>query len=782
MNPLRRLWDYLAYSFTGWSTSRVSETPGVLFARQESSAGVEVTEETALSLSAVFAGVNLLSRVLASLPLHVYRQDGRKKDVASTHPAYRLLHTQPNPEMTSVSFRRAMEWNRLLWGGAYAEVQWSGSGQPAALWPIEGWRVCPDRDQQHRLYYKVKGEYGEPERKVMPEDMLAVPHCAADGVYGRGVVSYAIQSLGLAIGTQEFAARYFGNGATPGGYLVHPGNPSPEARREMSRAWNEFHQGAGNAHKTAVIFGGWEHKPGAGHDAERAQLLEQRRFTNEEVARWLNVPPHLLRDLSRATFSNIEHQGLDFVTYSLNPTLVEYEQEFDRKLLSPPDLFCKHNVGALLRGDSAAQSAFMREMVHIGVYSVNDCLELLDLNPVEGGDVHFFPMNLAPLPDVASGKAMEAKEQPQGEGANAPQPKKAALASDHWKDQPRDGEGQWAEDDEDEDEDEIEDRREREDSEHTDRTEEEEKELDRRQDRELREIGRRWREEDRAWARQRKIDKQQDDRWADEDEAVADRRRLEDDGIHAARFDEDAEDRRRAEEGEPEREHPLERAERRRLEDHDLARQRRAEDRRRKESRAEERRARESRRAERNQLLARREQEDGERQRRHLGERREMYARWAREDREMRDRWAREDAARQSGLSAPPPDPAPGMRRLLTCTLARMARVEGNALRRAAEQPGKFLDGVERLYAKHQNTLTEAAAPVLVACHDAGVRVQAHAEALASVWCVQSRAELLDLAGGVTAAGLPAAVAQYLEDLEGARPARVAAALIGGDA
>jgi HK97 family phage portal protein len=779
VNPLRRFWDYLAVKFSGYPISRYSETPGVLFSSQTSSAGVEVTEETALSLSAVFAGVNLLSRVLGSLPLHVYQRDGRRKEIAHEHPAYRLLHTQPNPEMTAVSFRRALEWNRLLYGGAYAEIQWAGSGQPAALWPLEGWRVSPDRDQQQRLHYKVAGAYGEPERVLGPEDVIAVPHVSCDGVCGRGVVHYAVQSLGLAIGVQEFAARYFGNSATPGGYLCHPGSPSPEARREFQRAWNEFHQGASNAHKTAVVYGGWEHKPGGGHDAEKAQLLEQRRFGNEEVARWLNIPPHLLRDLTRATFSNIEHQGIDFVIYSLGPTLAEYEQEYDRKLLDPPSLYSKHNVAGLMRGDHAARASFYTQMFQIGVFNVNECRELEDMNPVEGGDTHLLPLNMAPLADVVSGKALEAKAAPAGQGAGAPKPK-AALASDHWKSQPRDDEGQWDDGDGDADGEGREADREREDAEHDERTEGEAAALDRRQARERREIAARWRAEDREWAQRRKADREQDARWSAEDEAVARRRSGQDDEAHARRFDEDLEAARRAQAGEPEEEHPGDRDYRRRREDRALAAARKAEDRDRRAGRAEEKRARQARRAERADLLGRRERDDVERQRRHLREQREMHARWRTEDRHMRDRWAREDEARgASGLSAaPPPGPAPGMRKLLESTLARLARVEGNALRRAAEQPAKFLDAVERLYVKHEATLAEAVAPTLAACRAVGVEPTNTAEEVAAAWCRWSRTDLLELAGGVTAAGLSAAVAEYLTDLENGRPARNAGTLI----
>lgn len=394
IQAVRRAWSRLARVVGSW---KISETPGAVFAAPQSSAGVPVTEQDSLSLSAVFAGVNLLSRVVGSLPLTVYRRWGRAKEPALTHPAYRLLHTSPNPEMTSATFRRTLEWHRLLGGNAYASVQWAGNGKPVALWPVEPWRVRPKRRDDGSLYYELDGG----KQQVEPEDMLHVPLVSSDGVCGRSFLDWAVESLGLGIATQQFAAAYFGNGARPGGILTHPGQVNDEQRKKMRSGWEERHRGPARAGGTAILWGGWTYSDDGGFDPEKSQLIEQRRFTTEEVSRWLGIPPHLLRDLSRATFSNIEQQGIDFVAYSLGPTLVDYEQEFDRKLLSPPECYCKHNVGGLLRGDSAARSAFYAQMFGIGAFSVNDILELEDRNPVDGGDVHLVPLNMAPLPQAA---------------------------------------------------------------------------------------------------------------------------------------------------------------------------------------------------------------------------------------------------------------------------------------------------------------------------------------------------------------------------------------------
>lgn len=265
---------------------------------RSSTAGVDVTRDTALSLSAVFAAVGLLSRLVASLPIHVYRTYGRAKERATGHPAYRILHHSPNPEMTAFSFRQALEWHRLLCGNAYAEITWAGNGKPAAIWPVEGWRVRPKRRDDGQLYYEIDGE-----REIEPEDLLHIPLTSTDGIQGRSFLDFAVESLGLGIATQDFAGAWFGNGARPGAILQHPGNPNKEARQEFKRGWDERHKGASKAGGTAVLWGGWQWVGTDGQvDPQKSQLLEQRRFSTEEVSRWLGIPPHLLYDLTRATF------------------------------------------------------------------------------------------------------------------------------------------------------------------------------------------------------------------------------------------------------------------------------------------------------------------------------------------------------------------------------------------------------------------------------------------------------------------------------------------------
>jgi HK97 family phage portal protein len=367
---------------------------------RRSASGQDVDEESALSLSAVFSGVRLLSELVGTFPLHVYRRDGERSKVkAVTNPAYPVLHAKPNREMTGKTARQTLEWNRLLGGNAFAEIQWTLGGNVQAYWPLEFWRVQIRRDDngQGDLFYWVDNE-----RRVEPEDMLHVPLVSWDGTCGRSFLDYACESLGMAVSAQEFAATFFGNGSRPGGRLVHDGNPPEQQRKTFRKTWEETHGGPANQNRVAVLWGGWKWEDDGTFEPQKSQLLETRRFSTEEVARWLNIPPHMLRDLTRATFSNIEEQGIDFVTTTINPIVVAYEQEYDRKLLNPPQTFCKHNLDALLRGNSKDRAEFYSKAFGIGALSVNDVLEREDLNSIgELGDLRFVPVNLQPLEAAA---------------------------------------------------------------------------------------------------------------------------------------------------------------------------------------------------------------------------------------------------------------------------------------------------------------------------------------------------------------------------------------------
>ena len=214
----------------------ISQTPGWLAGGSESPSGIQVTEERALTLSSVFSAVNRLARITAMLPLSVYRKEANgRREVASTHPAHTILHSSANPFETAFRARHRLEFFRLTWGNAYGEIGWDGAGRPRAMSPVEPWRVKPDLDDNGEPIYQIDGG----SRTVAAGDMLHVPFVSLDGITGRGWLSWALDSIGIGIGSEEFAGRLYANDARPGGMLKHAGTPSKPARKEFREEWQE---------------------------------------------------------------------------------------------------------------------------------------------------------------------------------------------------------------------------------------------------------------------------------------------------------------------------------------------------------------------------------------------------------------------------------------------------------------------------------------------------------------------------------------------------------------
>jgi HK97 family phage portal protein len=361
---------------------------------------VIVNEHTALNLSAVWAAVTVISGTVASLPLLLYKRlpNGGKERFVD-HPVYRMLHDEPNPEMTSMVFRETLQAHVLLWGNAYAEIQRDQAGRPVALWPLSPQQVEPFRDKETRvLRYRVTNETG---RQVIvdAERILHVPGLGFDGIVGYSVVRKARESLGLALATETFGATFFGNGAWPGLVAQHPGKLSDPAAKRLKDSLNEALQGPTRAHNLIVTEEGIKVEK-MGIPPDDAQFLETRKFQIVEIARWFNLPPHKLRDLERATFSNIEHQGIDFVV-DLRLWFVRWEQELNRKLIRPLERkiqFVEHLVDGLLRGDSASRVAIYASGRQWGWLSADDIRERENLNPLPDGQgqIYLIPQNMIP--------------------------------------------------------------------------------------------------------------------------------------------------------------------------------------------------------------------------------------------------------------------------------------------------------------------------------------------------------------------------------------------------
>ena len=345
-----------------------------------SSSGKAVNEKTALQTTAVYACVRILAETIASLPLHTYRYSPSGKEKAETHPLYYLLHSEPNPEMTSFVFRETLMGHLLLWGNAYVQIIRNGRGTVIALYPLLPNKMLVNRTDQGILYYQYEKD-GQT-YFLANRDVLHIPGLGFDGLIGYSPIAMAKNAIGMAIATEEFGAKFFANGANPGGVLEHPGVVKDPAR--VRDSWNAVYQGSSNAHRVAVLEEGMKFQS-IGIPPEQAQFLETRKFQIEEICRIFRVPPHLVASLDRATFSNIEHQSISFIDNTIIPWVSRIEQSMQRALFSETEkrtFFVKFNLNGRLRGDAAARAAFYQTMRQNGIMSANDIRELEEMNQI----------------------------------------------------------------------------------------------------------------------------------------------------------------------------------------------------------------------------------------------------------------------------------------------------------------------------------------------------------------------------------------------------------------
>lgn len=385
-----------------------------------STSGKRVNERSAMQMTAVYSCVRILSEAVAGLPLHLYRYtENGGKEKAVEHPLYFLLHDEPNPEMTSFVFRETLMTHLLLWGNAYAQIIRNGKGEILALYPLMPDRMTVDRDDKGRLYYEyLVSNDDAPTMKgstvrLQPSDVLHIPGLGFDGLVGYSPIAMAKNAIGMAIACEEYGAKFFANGAQPSGVLEHPGTIKDPSR--VRESWTQTFGGSQNANKVAVLEEGMKYTP-ISISPEQAQFLETRKFQINEIARIFRVPPHMVGDLEKSSFSNIEQQSLEFVKYTLDPWVSRWEQGMVRSLLAAEEkkgYFIKFNVDGLLRGDYQSRMNGYAIGRQNGWMSANDIRELenLDRIPEElGGDLYLINGNMTKLEDAgifAAGAATE---------------------------------------------------------------------------------------------------------------------------------------------------------------------------------------------------------------------------------------------------------------------------------------------------------------------------------------------------------------------------------------
>ena len=383
----------------------------------KTASGVKVDRAKALTFSGVYAAVRIISETVAGLPRHLYRRDGDNAIKEPDHPISRLLDT-PNDIQTEFSLFETLMGYVLTWGNAYCEiVRAPATGRPVSLHVMRPDRVKPVI-RNGKLAYEVSTE-NMGVVTLPPEKVLHVK-AVGDGLAGYSQIRLAREAIGLGLAAEQHGARFFGNDATPGGVLTHPGRLKKETAERLRGSWERVHGGSGNAHRVAILEDGMGWTT-IGLPNSDAQYMESRKFSITEVARIYSIPLHMLADLDRATFSNIEHQGIEFSKFCILPWAIRLEQEVHRKLLLDSErqqFFLRHNLEGLQRGDSSSRASYYNTLFNIGCLSQNDIRALENKNPIEGGDKYFVPLSLHASDEEP---AEEPVEEPAEEPATEPE-------------------------------------------------------------------------------------------------------------------------------------------------------------------------------------------------------------------------------------------------------------------------------------------------------------------------------------------------------------------------
>ena len=355
-----------------------------------SKTGVQVSEDNALTFSAVYAAVRIISETIASIPLNVYQADGETRVKAVGHPIQDLLAKAPNSVSSTFTFREAMAANLVLHGNAYAKIEMNAAGRPTALIPLNPMKVEVKVVDGEKVYiFADKHTY-------LDYEIIHFVGLSFNGLTGKSPLAVAREAVAIGLAAQEYGARFYSNGANTGGVITAPGRLNTEVIKRLKESWNRANSGNSNAHGTAILEEGMKYEK-IGLDPEAAQFLQSRKFQVNEIARIFRIPPSYLADLENSsTRANVEQQAIQFVRDCVTPYVRRMEVELNRKLFreDEPNLYAYFTVEGLMRGDLKGRYDAYATARQWGWLSVNDIRDLENLNPVEGGDIYLQPLNM----------------------------------------------------------------------------------------------------------------------------------------------------------------------------------------------------------------------------------------------------------------------------------------------------------------------------------------------------------------------------------------------------
>jgi HK97 family phage portal protein len=377
-----------------------------------STSGTVVNEMTAMQTAAVYSCVRVIAEAVASLPLHVYRYESNGTIMTPEHHLYNILHHAPNPEMTSFDFRETLMFHLLIYGNAYAQIIRDSAGRVTALYPLLPNKMDVWRGESGEIYYTYWREFDERVSQektggvtLRRDQVLHVRGLSFNGLVGYSPIALAKNAVGMAIATENYGAGFFSNGSNPGGVIETPATvKKPEKLRE---SWELLYKGSQNSGRIAILEEGLTVHP-ISIAPEQAQFLETRKFQINEIARIFRVPPHMIGDLEKSSFSNIEQQSLEFVKYCLQPWLKRWEQGMWQSLILPSEKsthFIKFNLDGLLRGDYETRHKGYAIGIQNGYMSPNDVRKLENLNEIpeeKGGFNYMVNGNMVKLEDVGA--------------------------------------------------------------------------------------------------------------------------------------------------------------------------------------------------------------------------------------------------------------------------------------------------------------------------------------------------------------------------------------------
>lgn len=366
-----------------------------------SKTGLEIGEDDAIKIMAVYACIRVIASEISASPVQLMRHvaGGGKERVDGRLAT--LLRYEPNPEMTASDFKKAMTLNLELWGNAYAEIVRNRAGEITSLWPIPAWRVAKKRDDKKALYYTVSIEGGEAVR--LKETQMLHLRAMGSGVTGMSFVALARDALGLAVAAEEYGSDFFQNGALASGIVTYPEKLSQTSLDNFKRSFKESYEGLTNAQRILFLEEDMKFQQlTIPNDA--AQFMETRTFQMHEVCRFFGVPPHKIAILDRATFSNIEHQSMEFDQQCIYPRIIQWEEELRRSLLSRGEkeagYFFKFNLNSRWRVALATKTNYYNNMRQNGILNANEIRELEDMNPIPaelGGNEYLINGNMIPI-------------------------------------------------------------------------------------------------------------------------------------------------------------------------------------------------------------------------------------------------------------------------------------------------------------------------------------------------------------------------------------------------